>query len=290
MIKQMVHVKSKEERFQVDFSTILQDHFDAKDPKEAMSLYFDIVLLLMSNEKVSSKMKVKKYSRKVFKYLVKNMKNCTLELNLWWIKKAVTVLSSMPMAFRYLAFFVKLINYSVSKILLPKLDKSSLLDILSGLSFWTLSLELALNIRPRWFSIAFRAIYTKARENKDQNVIDLLLKNHSTVFSAYKANLTAAHPMVAFYQGQYSKAVIKWQEQAIFGNEIQRNLFRISDLFCELGCILELAIFISWTVSNFDKEVFYFLILIFTKVKFTKRYTRTYFLPSIFLPFEVNLY
>ena len=89
----------------------------------------------------------------------------------------------------------------------------------------------------------------------NQSVIDLLLKNHSTVFSAYKANLTAAHPMVAFYQGQYSKAVIKWQEQAIFGNDIQKNLFRISDLFCELGCILELAIFVSWTVSNFDKMV-----------------------------------
>ena len=61
--------------------------------------------------------------------------------------------------------------------------------------------------------------------------------------------------MVAFYKGQYSKAVIKWQEQAVFGNEVQENLFRISNLFCELGSFHELVIFITWSFSNFDKEV-----------------------------------
>ena len=155
--------------------------------EEAMSFIFDILLLIMSSEKVESRTKVKRYSRKVFKCLVVNMKKKDLEFNLWWMKKAVTVLSSMPMAFRYLAFFVKSINYLVSKILLPNLnDNDSLTDILSNLSLWTLSLELALNIRSRYFNLAFKAIYAKAIEKKDQGVIDLLLKNHSTVLAANK--------------------------------------------------------------------------------------------------------
>ena len=61
--------------------------------------------------------------------------------------------------------------------------------------------------------------------------------------------------IVAFYQGQYSKAIIKWQEQAIFGNDTEKNLLRISDLFCELGCFHELAIFVTWVFANFHKEV-----------------------------------
>ena len=60
---------------------------------------------------------------------------------------------------------------------------------------------------------------------------------------------------MAFYQGQYSKAIIKWQEQAIFGNDTEKNLLRISDLFCELGCFHELAISVAWVFANFHKEV-----------------------------------
>ena len=38
-------------------------------------------------------------------------------------------------------------------------------------------------------------MYSKAIENKDQTVIELLLKNHQAALVAHKTNLTAAHPI-----------------------------------------------------------------------------------------------
>ena len=97
------------------------------------------------------------------KGLTKNMKKCSLNFDLWWIKRAVTVHSCMPMAFRYSVFFVKMINYSVEHILLPKVNRTSLIDVLSNLAFWTLGLELTLNIRPKWFNMSFKAIHAKVK-------------------------------------------------------------------------------------------------------------------------------
>ena len=79
--------------------------------------------------------------------------------------------------------------------------------------------------------------------------------NKQLTASKSKVKITMAHPTVAFYQGQYSKAINKWQELALLGRNRDDHLRKICQCLLDLECYQELILFISWVYTNFSSEV-----------------------------------
>lgn len=253
---------------QLNFGLIFKDEI-GREPniKDECDIFFNILTMLMTNPNIT-RQRVKKYSRFILHGVIKRLTNhYDFEHALWWVKRSILVLSELPMSFKYVSFFVKLINRFTS-IYAHKVK--DLMELLTFVHFCTVNLERALSIGHRWFIPSFAKIRKAASSksnkeclNKEALLATLSRKTHLITPSLHSSQhpkpsqLTAAHPMVAFYKGQYAKAVLKWQEKALLGTQPEKNLIRVSNLLLELECHHEWALFISWTFSNFNQQVFF---------------------------------
>ena len=88
-------------------------------------------------------------------------------------------------------------------------------------------------------------------------IIECLKKQYSFVFFESSINLPKSSPFLDICKGDFSKAVIKYQELALMGKEPEENLRKAAEIMLELGCFQELSIFITWAFTNFSQEVIF---------------------------------
>ena len=232
---------------QVAFEDILQDYFGLHDHQKALGLYYDTLSLLMMT--ATSRKKAHKYSKiilKAMKTLVKSIKNDLAVLE--WLTKATKILSLSPTFWPFLAFFVKFINSTIKTMTMKRPNDG--LELLSNLSKWTLSLQRSVNIKATWFSPAYKAIYGLAQGQNDVPLMNLIKTNH-----AIKADEKASKKkpdMLAFFQGQYSKAIKIWEKLALTDSTY---LLKVVNNLIDLGCYKELAFLVSWAFMTFSFEV-----------------------------------
>lgn len=240
-----------EDRFLVGQEIILQDHLKGKsEPVKAFKCLDEALTLLMANE-VFDKAKVRKYSKVILGKIFESLKSLNAYV---WLDKVIAVLARLELSWAFVAFFIKLVN-GATKIFV-KIVKDGF-ELLTHVSKWTLTLERSLNIHPSWFNPSFQAIYKAAVAFRNVELIKILEQNHSeAIIVKSKANLRwKLNPMLAFYKGQYGKAIQSWQELALEGQNTEECLEKIIYCLFDQGCFQDMGFFISWSFDNFCPEV-----------------------------------
>ena len=212
------------------------------------------VLAFLMTKKGLGKDQIKGYTKRILKQCLQSLKNLNYEGSIQCMRKIFCILPRLPLAFQFVAFFTRILNKAMP-ILISKLSK--LTDFIQDFVSWTVSLESALNIRPRWLLPAVTLLYNKATKTQEKDVIEVITRHYAPIITEKIPRMTFTDPaIVSFHKGQYSKAIIKWQENALLGKDVNLNLCRVVQLLMDQKCFYDLAVFVSWVFTNFKTDIF----------------------------------